>query len=245
MQKEVPADDEGEEGLKMEKLCGVCRKIPTNHPDGRCAVCRVDGKPLPVSKYEDNSPAIRDVKTEVTKTKKEKKNMSERNYKGHQKCGDETCAKYAVKEGLCVTHYKEKHGVSPYASKKKVTSPAPLKSGGEQGDMCSIEGCGNAIKSGGLCNKHYLRELKAGRVGKKSGKRKYTKKKDKNVPAVSATPCYGPSGKANLSLKILLDLKEFPKIHGYCTALDFINPSDMLGVVLRNRLKELEEVIAR
>jgi hypothetical protein len=56
----------------------------------------------------------------------------------HKLCIVEGCTKLQVKDHLCTTHYREKHGVPPKDKGK-----------------CSVQGCGKSVFKDHKCHKHY------------------------------------------------------------------------------------------
>ncbi len=118
----------------MRRICKACGKILTSHPSGMCPMCMSIGKAHPLA--ASCSAAVKAnaaFPIDVEKVKnlglpsegviiQKEKDMP--NYK--VTCSVEGCEKWAVKDGLCVAHYKEKHGCSPkWGGKEKKASGQP------------------------------------------------------------------------------------------------------------------------
>ena len=212
-----------------EKLCIVCGKIPTNHPSGTCVMCMINGTLPPQA-------SRRELQNEKPKKKEEVMPVTEEN-KG-RKCSVEGCFKFAVKGGMCLRDFNEAHGIEKRRGRKPT---------GEDKDKpeCSVEGCGDAAKAKGLCNKHYMRKLKEkGRIGKnKRGRGRGAGSRVLGNNPVPAGSSPAPATKTNGSL-VSIDLSNFPKTYKFISALPEIPPEDILEVLLKQRLNELEERIA-
>lgn len=230
-----------------ERLCMVCGKIPTNYPSGKCVMCMINGS-LPVNLEQAKQKELRCERSwkkviypsKETGKKEEVMPVTEEN-KG-RKCSVEDCFKFTVKAGMCTKHYNEAHGIEKRRRPKRKD---------KNNTGCSVDGCGNTVKSGGLCNKHYLRELKAkGRIGKNKRGRQMGSLRSHKSPDIIGTGSIprlrrvaeetAPATNSHVSI----DLTAFPKINKFVSALPEIPAGDMLGVLLKQRLNELEERIA-
>lgn len=120
--------------------------------------------------------------------------MKEKDYIHHKKCSNEGCKKYAVKDGMCLRHFNEAHGIE----KRRGRKPTRGKDKDKGAGLISPESAGS-------------------------------------IPA--------PATKTNGSL-VSIDLSLFPKTYKFISALPEIPPEDMLEVLLKQRLNELEERIA-
>lgn len=211
-----------------EKLCIICGKIPTNHPSGKCVMCLVGERPLQASQ--------RELQGERIKNNKEGGRMA---VPKNKQCKREDCEKYAFKGGMCLRHFNEAHGIKRRVGRKP-------KRDKDNNATCSTEGCGLRIKSGGLCNKHYLRKLKEdGRIGKKTKRGSQVARQGSHKPKHGS---HKPKSAGSIpapatNFQVSVDLDCFPKIYKFITALPEISAFDMLGVLLKSRLNELEERI--
>jgi hypothetical protein len=91
-----------------------CGKM-TNNKDGICAPCSIFNKHLPEQRKEkllSEKPKQQLLNISLVKgqLKKEEKPMAKK------PCEVSGCPSKATKEGLCGTHYIEKHGEKPYPS---------------------------------------------------------------------------------------------------------------------------------
>lgn len=87
-----------------EKLCIVCKKIPTNHPSGMCVMCMI-GERLPLQASQRELQGERENKVTV------KKQGGRMAAPKNKQCKREDCEKYAFKGGMCTRHYNEEHGI--------------------------------------------------------------------------------------------------------------------------------------
>lgn len=93
-----------------ERKCKKCGK-QTNNASGICSSCRID------MEFEElNTPWVKRVtrdRNAVTAEQKKEEDIKNMAVPKNRKC-ENGCDKYIVKDGLCYSCYKKKHGQAPY-----------------------------------------------------------------------------------------------------------------------------------